>query len=532
MKNLVNLSIRPSLEAQGLYNLGDIRWNLSTAQLVEEIIRNKEGWLSHHGAIVVHTGKHTGRAPRDKFIVAYPDHDDIWWGPINSPISPEYFARLHQKFATFFQLRPIYVQDVWIGNHPAYRLPVRIITEKAWHSLFARNLFIREEQTTGPHSNPEFTLIHAPSFRANPVEDGTRSETVIAIDFVRRLVLIGGTAYAGEIKKAMFTVMNYLLPQHHVLPMHCSANVGPQGDVALFFGLSGTGKTTLSSDPERPLIGDDEHGWGEDGIFNFEGGCYAKTIRLNAQLEPLIWSAVHRFGTVLENVILNPDSRLVDFESDTITENTRAAYPLEFIPHALKEGRGGHPQHIFFLSADAFGVLPPLARLTPEQALFFFLTGYTAKLAGTETGLGREPQATFSACFGAPFLPLHPTVYGRMLKEKIQQHGTQVWLINTGWTGGPYGVGTRIPLPYTRAMVHAVLSHGLDSVPYHQDPIFGLWVPETCPGVPRELLQPRQTWSDPQAYDQQARTLAEQFRANFEAITETSLTVALNHREG
>lgn len=529
MKNSTPTVIRRNLERHGVYNPGEIRWNYPTAWLVEEIIRNKEGWLSHHGAVVVHTGKHTGRAPKDKFIVAYSNQDEIWWGAINTPMPPYAFERLHKKFATFFQLRPLYVQDLWLGNHPAHRVSVRIITETAWHSLFARNLFIHKDLSSTPHPDPDFTLIHAPSFRANPVEDGTRSETVIAIDFQQRLILIGGTAYAGEIKKAMFTIMNYLLPQRNVLPMHCSANVGPQGDVALFFGLSGTGKTTLSSDPDRFLIGDDEHGWGDDGIFNFEGGCYAKTIHLNAQLEPLIWSAVHRFGTVLENVILNYDSRLVDFEADTITENTRAAYPLEFIPHALTEGRGGHPQHIFFLSADAFGVLPPLARLTPDQALYYFLTGYTAKLAGTETGLGREPQATFSACFGAPFLPLHPMIYARMLRDKIQRHNTRVWLINTGWTGGPYGVGSRIPLPYTRAMVRAVLSNAMEETAYYHDPIFGLWVPESCPGVPSELLHPRQTWADPHAYDRQALLLAEQFHANFEKITGDS-PIAIPHR--
>jgi len=520
-------SIGPSssfgLENHGLHHLKTVYWNLSPARLVEESLQRQEAHLSSAGALVVTTGKHTGRSPNDKFISRSDSLNGqaIWWGKVNQPMPPEKFQLIFQKMKAYLQGKDVFVQDMQVGAHPAHQVNVRVITEKAWASLFAYNLFRRIPSDHLNNFKPEYTVIHCPDFSAVPLEDGTRSETVIAIDFEEKLVLIGGTSYAGEIKKSIFSVLNYLLPFRHVLSMHCSANVGKRGDVALFFGLSGTGKTTLSSDPERKLIGDDEHGWSSEGIFNFEGGCYAKTIHLNPNFEPLIWSAVNRFGTVLENVVCEPGTRTLDFDSSELTENTRAAYPLEYIPNHDEQGYAGHPENIFFLTADAFGVMPPVARLTPDQAMYYFLSGYTSKLAGTEKGLSKEPQATFSACFGSPFLPLHPSIYADMLVERITRYQVNVWLLNTGWTGGPYGVGSRILIPYTRAMVQAVLSGQLDNVRFNQDPCFGLWVPETCPGVPADLLNPLSAWADESAYWQIARNLIEQFETNFAQFSES-----------
>ena len=518
----IGLSGPFGLENHGLQNLKTVYWNLVPAELIEQSIIRQEGQMAATGALVINTGKHTGRSPNDKFLAHTQtlDHEAIWWGKINQPLPPEKFTLIYQKMKAYLQGREIFVQDMQVGAHPSYQTNVRIISEKAWASLFAHNLFRRLNRREILHFTPEFTVIHCPDFIAVPEEDGTHSTTVIAFDFDRRLVLIGGTSYAGEIKKAIFSVMNYLLPRKEILPMHCSANVGKRGDVALFFGLSGTGKTTLSSDPDRRLIGDDEHGWTDEGVSNFEGGCYAKTIRLSHKLEPLIWSAVNRFGAVLENIVIDHSSRRPDFDDMTLTENTRAAYPLDYIPNHVPEGHAGHPENIFFLTADAFGVMPPLARLTTEQAMYYFLSGYTSKLAGTEKGLGSEPQATFSACFGAPFLPLHPHVYADLLGDKIAQRTVKVWLINTGWTGGPYGVGSRMLLPYTRSMIKAVLTHHMDSVPFYQDDNFGLWIPESCPGVPSDLLSPVKTWTDPEVYHRHAQNLIERFEANFQQFSD------------
>ncbi len=508
---------KDQLENHGLRNLNTVFWNLVPAELVEQSITRQEGQLAASGPLVVVTGKHTGRSPEDKFVAhtSSLDEEAIWWGKINQPLAPEKFQLIFHKMCAYLQGRDVFVQDMQVGAHPSYRTAVRIISEQAWASLFSYNLFRRITRREIYRYKPEYTVIHCPGFQADPEEDSTHSETVIAFDFDRRLILIGGTSYAGEIKKAIFSVMNYILPRRDILSMHCSANIGKHGDVALFFGLSGTGKTTLSSDPDRRLIGDDEHGWTDQGVFNLEGGCYAKTIHLSAKLEPLIWHAVNRFATVLENVVFDPQTRLPNFDDGQLTENTRAAYPLEFIPNYFSEGYAGHPENIFFLTADAFGVLPPLARLTSDQAMYYFLSGYTSKLAGTEKGLGSEPLATFSACFGAPFLPLHPHVYADLLGEKIKQHLVNVWLINTGWTGGPYGLGHRILLPYTRALVKAVLSHTLDDISFQQEDCFGLWVPDSCPGIPADLLHPINTWTDPEAYRRQAHMLVERFEKNF-----------------
>jgi phosphoenolpyruvate carboxykinase (ATP) len=491
-------------------------WSLPTPALIERIVSRREGIMAHEGAVVTRTGIHTGRSANDKYIV----EDEICgskvnWGKTNRAISPEYFERLYTGMKAYFQGRDVFVQDTTACAHPEYTLPIRVITENAWHSLFARNLFIRRQPNELEDHFPEFTILHAPGFRAHPGIDGTTTDIFIVINFCERVILIGGTSYAGEIKKSIFTALNFLMPERGVLPMHCSATIGPVGDVSLFFGLSGTGKTTLSSDPERAMIGDDEHGWGDDGVFNFEGGCYAKTINLSREFEPLIWNATRRFGTILENVYIDSHSRRVDFNDNSVTENTRAAYPIGFLPSSVPSGRGGHPENIFFLTADAFGVLPPIARLTTEQAMYHYLSGYTAKLAGTEKGLGKEPQVTFSACFGAPFLPLHPKTYGELLGEKIERHNARVWLINTGWTGGPYGIGQRFPIPYTRAMVKAALNGQLDNVRMRTDPYFGLSVPTVCPDVPDDWLDPRCTWQDGAAYDAKARDLAAQFKQNF-----------------
>lgn len=504
-----------SLDNHGLYNLDTIHWNLPTPALYEQAIRAHEGVLSHMGPLVVRTGHHTGRSANDKFVVEEPgSRDHIWWGEINRPIDEAHFELLHHRLASYLQMKEIYVQDCYVGADPDYRMPVRVISEYAWHSLFARNLFIQPKPEELDTLAPEFTVIDVPRFHAIPSLDKTRSETFILVNFAKRLVLIGGTSYAGEIKKSLFTVMNYLMPFRDVLPMHCSANIGPDGRTALFFGLSGTGKTTLSADAARTLIGDDEHGWSPNGIFNFEGGCYAKMIRLSPTAEPEIHATTRRFGTVLENVTVRAEDRRLDLDDESLTENTRGAYHISAIPNASDTGLGGHPSSILFLACDAFGVLPPVARLTPEQAMYHFISGYTARVAGTEKGV-TEPSPVFSACYGAPFMPLHPQRYAELLGRRLTQHGAQVWLINTGWSGGPYGVGQRIRIPHTRAMVNAVLDGRLDAVPMRIDPIFGLQIPESCPDVPAEILDPRNTWSNGADYDAQARKLAGLFAANF-----------------
>ncbi|MBX5493905.1 MAG: phosphoenolpyruvate carboxykinase (ATP) [Bryobacteraceae bacterium] len=514
MQDASSRQSRYLLEEHGLRNLRAVHWNLGPARLVEEAIRRCEAVLAEGGPLVVRTGRFTGRSPKDKFIVREAGTENtVDWGPVNQPISEEQFEGLYQELLGYFQGKEVFVQDSFAGADPSYALRVRVVTEDAWHSLFARQLFIRADPGAADRAT-EFTVLCAPGFHADPERHGTRSETAIVINFQRRLVLIAGTSYAGEIKKSIFTVLNYLLPSRGVLPMHCSANTGP-GGVALFFGLSGTGKTTLSAAPGRQLIGDDEHGWSDRGVFNFEGGCYAKCIRLSKEKEPQIWNAI-RFGTVLENVVVDPETRALDFASDEITENTRAAYPIDFIDGAVIPGIGSHPSHILFLTADAFGVLPPISRLSTEQAMYHYLSGYTAKVAGTERGLGKEPQATFSSCFGEPFLPRHPTEYARMLGEKMRTHSVKCWLVNTGWVGGAYGVGQRVKLEYTRAMVDAVLQGKLNDVPMKPHPVFGVLVPERCPGVPSELLNPRSQWSNPDEYDRAAWDLAGRFRKNFE----------------
>jgi len=504
------------LEHHGLNHEHEVYWGLPAPALVEHIARRAEGQISDSGAIVVRTGAHTGRAPKDKFVVREGSStEQVWWGNVNQPLEPDRFEALHARVARYLDSKPLYIQDLAVGAMPEFRIPIRVVSESAWHSLFARNLFLRPPADSLADHIPQFTVLHAPGFKADPARDGTHSEVFIVLNFEQGLALIGGTSYAGEIKKSLFTVMNYRLPLQGVLSMHCSANQGPAGDVALFFGLSGTGKTTLSSDPTRRLIGDDEHGWSDNGVFNFEGGCYAKTIRLSAKYEPVIWEAVHDFGTVLENVVIDETSRRVDLDDDSLTENTRAGYSLEAVENYVPEGSGGHPATVFFLTADASGVLPPISRLTPEQAQYYFLAGYTSKLGGTEKGLGQEPQATFSACFGEPFLALHPSRYADLLAEKIQRHKAAVWLVNTGWTGGPYGVGRRMELPHTRAMVAAAIQGELDRITAKTEPFFGLKVPERCPQVPDNVLNPQATWEDPAAYEQRARQLAGLFRERF-----------------
>jgi len=501
------------LEHHGFSNLEREYWNLSTPALVEQAVRHREGVIAHLGALVVRTGDHTGRSPKDKFTVREPSSaDNIWWGPINQDCSEEAFDVLHQRIVEYFENRSVFVQDVYAGNDPAYRLPIRVITETAWHSLFARNMFVRifEPEQLRKHV-PEFVVIAAPNLSARPGIDPTDSGAFIVIHFGKKMVLIGGTRYAGEIKKSVFTVMNYLLPARGVLPMHCSANYGEdRDDVAIFFGLSGTGKTTLSTDSTRTLIGDDEHGWSDNGVFNFEGGSYAKVIRLSQAGEPEIWAATRRFGTILENVKIDALRRRVDLDDATFTENTRASYPLMHVPTADPGGVAGHPKHIVFLTADAFGVMPPIAKLTPDQAQYHFLAGYTAKVAGTEQGV-TEPTVTFSTCFGAPVMPRHPTVYAQMLAERVHKHGSHIWMVNTGWTGGPYGVGHRIALAHTRAMVRAALAGKLENVDTVIDPVFGFAIPVAVPGVPSEMLIPRDTWPDPAEYDAKARDLVARF---------------------
>jgi phosphoenolpyruvate carboxykinase (ATP) len=488
--------------------------NLTPPSLIEHALRRSEGVLTKQGAFAAVTAPHTGRSAKDKFLVEEPGSSGrIWWEK-NARLDSAAFDRLLEDVRGYLDSREVFVEDLFAGADPAYRLPVRFITPNAWHALFVRNMFIRAVPAELAQFRPGFTVLHAPDFQADPQRHGTRTGTFIVIHFGKKLVLIGGTRYAGEMKKSIFSALNYLLPAQGVMPMHCSANVGPAGDTAIFFGLSGTGKTTLSADPSRQLIGDDEHGWSDRGVFNFEGGCYAKVIRLRPDTEPEIFAATQMFGTVLENVVLDPATREVNFDGDTITENTRACYPIDYIPNHLPSGAGGHPSNIVFLAADAFGVMPPIARLTADQAMYHFLSGYTAKVAGTERGV-TEPSATFSACFGAPFLPLHPGVYAKMLGERISRHKARVWLVNTGWTGGPYGTGTRMKLGHTRAMLRAALSGVLEKAKFTKDPVFGFEVP-SVPDVPSAILSPRSTWTDSAAYDSQARKLATMFRENFQ----------------
>jgi phosphoenolpyruvate carboxykinase (ATP) len=516
-----------SLREQGLEPRGRVHWNLVQAALIEHAVRRGEGMLAEMGPFVAITSPHTGRSPNDKFVVRDPQtQDDVDWGKVNQPLSEEHFQRLLADVRAYLNGLPeLFVQDLYCGADPAHRLSVRYVLPNAWHAAFVRNMFIRPDLEQLASFRPNFVVLHAPEFQATPEKHGTRTGTFIVLHLARRMILIGGTRYAGELKKSMFTVMNYLMPREGVLSMHCSANIGPAGDTALFFGLSGTGKTTLSADPERSLIGDDEHGWSEHGIFNFEGGCYAKVINLSPEQEPDIFATTRMFGTILENVVLDPVTRRVRFDDQTITENTRASYPLPYIRNHVPSGRGGHPRNIVFLTADAFGVLPPIARLTREQAMYYFMSGYTAKVAGTERGV-TEPQATFSACFGAVFLVWHPTRYADMLGRLLDRHGARVWLVNTGWVGGPYGVGSRMKLPYTRAMVRAALSGALDDTPTESDPIFRLARPVDVPGVPAEVLDPRAMWADRAAYDAQARRLAEMFRKNFERFGDVDPAIA------
>jgi phosphoenolpyruvate carboxykinase (ATP) len=488
---------------------------LSGAELYEDAIRAGEGLLAAAGPLVVRTGKHTGRSPQDKFIVDEPSsHDKVWWGSVNRPIAEADYDRLRARLVDYVGDKVLYAQDCFVGAAPEHRRSLRVYTETAWASIFARNLFRRPGAADLAAFVPNFTVIDVPSFKADPRTEGTRTETAILVHLKRMEIIIVGTEYAGEIKKSAFTVMNYLMPDEGVLPMHSAVNVGPGGDPAVFFGLSGTGKTTLSADPLRSLIGDDEHGWGDAGVFNFEGGCYAKTIRLSPMYEPDIFQTTKRFGTILENVDLDPRTRELDLDSERFTENTRGAYPLEFIGNADPTGMAGQPRNVILLTADAFGVLPPIARLTHDQAAYHFISGYTAKLAGTEIGI-KEPKATFSACFGAPFMPRHPGLYANMLLERLGQGDVPVWLVNTGWTGGPYGTGERMNINHTRAMVRAALDGRLGDVPTVVDPIFGFAVPLSCPDVPSEFLQPRNTWQDKAAYDVAARKLAAMFAENF-----------------
>ncbi len=507
----------------GFANVGAVLHDLAAPALYEEAVRRGEGQVAHLGPLVVQTGQYTGRSPQDKFVVREPSSEDVvWWGTVNRPIEEEVFERVLGRLQAYVQGRDLFVQDLYAGADPDYRIGVRVVTEGAWQNLFARNLLLRpaDHEALGPFS-PDLHVIELPGFHAIPELDGTRSEVFVLVHFGRRLVLIGGTSYAGEIKKSVFTFMNYVLPGRGVLPMHASANLGSRGDTAVFFGLSGTGKTTLSADPDRRLIGDDEHGWSPNGIFNFEGGCYAKTIRLSPEAEPDIHETTRRFGTVLENVVMDEQTRRLDLDDDSLTENTRAAYPITHLPNIVESGLGGHPRTIVFLTADAFGVLPPVARLTAEQAMYWFISGYTAKVAGTERGV-TEPAATFSTLFAAPFMPLHPTVYAEMLGRLVEEHGSRVWLVNTGWTGGPHGVGERISIAHSRAVVRSALAGELDAVETVEDPVFGFAIPTSCPGVPAEVLQPRQTWADPAAYDEAARSLARLFADNFEQFADAT----------
>jgi phosphoenolpyruvate carboxykinase (ATP) len=508
---------KKDLEAHGIRCTRDVHWNSPTPVLYEHTLKSGLGMLVRKGALVVDTTPYTGRSPKDRFIVRETSTEaDIWWGDVNRSFDRAAYEALNERVTRYLSERVLYVQDLYAGAEPSRRIRVRVITESAWHAIFARNMFIRPDQEDlkeAISSMPDFTVIHAPHFQANPERDRTRSEAFILISFEDRTVLIGGTHYGGEIKKSIFSVMNYLLPKQGVLSMHASANMGEKGDVLLLFGLSGTGKTTLSTDPFRAMIGDDELAWGEEGVFNIEGGCYAKVIRLSREDEPLIFQAVNGFGAILENVVVDPDTRLPDWGDDSKTENTRASYPLDHLPKVV-EGSAPHPKNVVFLSQDAFGVLPPIARLDREQAMYYFLSGYTAKVGGTERGV-IEPVAAFSPCFGAPFLPLPPPLYAKMLGDKLRRHGPTVWMVSTGWTGGPYGTGKRIRIPHSRAMLNAAISGKLEDVPYTEDPVLGLKIPTEVPDVPKEILLPRVTWKDRQAYDEQAKKLVDMFRDNF-----------------
>lgn len=506
---------RLQLAQQGLANIGDIFYNLSAAELYEHALFNDEGMITEHGALLVNSAPYTGRRPNDKFVVEEASSKgDVWWGKVNKPFSEEKFNALKLRVYAYLQNRDIYVHDVVAGSDDKYKLNVRFVHEQAYHSLFVKNMFIEATPSELENFIPGFTVITAPDFKAIPELDGTLSEVFVILSFEQKMVLIGGTKYAGENKKAIFTVLNYLLPKVGVMSMHCSSNIGKDGDTALFFGLSGTGKTTLSTDPERALIGDDEHGWSDEGVFNFEGGCYAKVINLSAEAEPIIFNLTRTFGTILENVVIDEDTRVIDLTSQEITENTRASYTRDVIPNIAPGNKGGHPKNIVFLTADAFGVMPPISRLTPEQAMYHFLSGYTAKVAGTEAGV-KEPSATFSTCFGAPFMVHHPKVYANLLRDKISKHNAKVWLVNTGWSGGPYGVGHRMKISHTRAMLRAALNGSLDAVTYEKDAFFGLDIPTSCPDVPAEVLNPRNTWSDKAAYDKQAAHLVQLFEENY-----------------
>jgi phosphoenolpyruvate carboxykinase (ATP) len=504
-----------ALVDQGIATSAELFWNLGTPQLVEQAIARSEGLLAKDGPLVVRTGKHTGRSAQDKFIVRDGETEDSIWWDNNKSMSPEHFAALRQDFlAALAEKETLFVADLFGGSQPEHRVRVRVINELAWHNLFIRTLLVRPRPDELAGFAPEFTIIDLPSFRADPARHGTRTETVIAVNLSERMILIGGTAYAGEMKKSVFGILNYLLPVKGVMPMHCSANIGPNGDTAVFFGLSGTGKTTLSADASRTLIGDDEHGWSDTAVFNFEGGCYAKMIRLSPEAEPEIFATTKRFGTVLENVVIDPETRELDFEDNSFAENTRGAYPIDFIPNSSAENMGPVPRNIVMLTADAFGVLPPIARLTPDQAMYHFLSGYTAKVAGTEIGV-TEPEATFSTCFGAPFMPRHPSVYGNLLKERIARGNVSCWLVNTGWTGGKYGVGKRMPIKATRALLNAALEGSLNNAEFRKDPYFGFEVPVAVPGVDSFILNPRETWTDKSEYDATATKLVGLFIDNF-----------------
>ena len=512
----VAATLAVSLSAQGITTDARILANLGTSALVEEAVRNGEGKLAAHGPLVVETGKHTGRSAKDKFIVRDAETEDtVWWGKVNVPMTPEHFAVLKADFlAALGQKDKLYVGDLFGGSQPEHRVNVRVINELAWHNLFVRTLLVRPSQDELASFAPEYTIIDLPSFRADPARHGTRSETVVAVNLSEKLILIGGTAYAGEMKKGVFGILNYLLPPKGVMPMHCSANIGPDGKTAVFFGLSGTGKTTLSADASRTLIGDDEHGWSDTAVFNFEGGCYAKMIRLSPEAEPEIYATTKMFGTVLENVVMDPETRELDFDDNSLAENSRGAYPIEFIPNTSAENLGSPASTVVMLTADAFGVLPPVARLTPDQAMYHFLSGYTAKVAGTEIGV-TEPEATFSTCFGAPFMPRHPSVYGNLLKKRIAKGQVQCWLLNTGWTGGKYGTGKRMPIKATRALLNAALDGSLNDAEFRKDPNFGFDVPVAVPGLDSAILDPRATWADKDDYDRTAHKLVQLFVDNF-----------------
>lgn len=533
MNNILDIKTPAQSEAQslksdygldnlGLTNLRMAYWNLPTEALYEEITFRKEARITKMGPIVAYTGKHTARAASDKFIVKEPTtQEHIWWGEYNRPFSPEKFNDLFNRMQGYLQGRDVFVQDCYAGADPNYRMPVRIVTELAWHAHFARNMFVlpTTNEEYRRHA-PEFTVLCLPSFKGIPTIDGTGSNTFIVLNFDQRLCIIGNTAYAGEIKKSVFTILNYLLPLDGVMSMHCSANIGKDNDAAVFFGLSGTGKTTLSADPKRGLIGDDEHGWSDEGVFNFEGGCYAKVIRLSPSAEPQIYATTRRFGTILENVPFDPVTRMIDLDDESITENTRASYPLDYIENAVPEKMGGHPKNIIFLTCDASGVMPPIAKLTPEQSMYQFISGYTSKIAGTEVGLGKEPEMTFSTCFGAPFMVHPPQFYADLLKRKILKYGVHCWLVNTGWIGGPFGVGKRISIGYTRALLNAALDGSLLKVEYKTDPVFGFQVPKTCAGVPDSILNPAESWPSKKAYDEKYKQLAARYIENFKKYEE------------